>query len=87
MKYINNAFIFLLSVFSFGCAGFVANNAFDNMDRNRDRKITFDEYPREDYTGTKRSAESSRAEFNKVDKNNDGIITREELLDSFLDHK
>ncbi len=87
MKYINNAFIFSLNIFLFGCAGFVANKAFDDADRNRDGKITFDEYPREDYTGTKRSTENSRAEFNKVDKNNDGIIIREELLDSFLDHE
>ena len=87
MKYINGAFLFFLAVFLFGCAGFVADKSFNSMDRNRDGKITFDEYPREDYSGTKRSSEISRLEFNRTDKNKDGVITREELLDSILDHK
>jgi len=87
MKYINNAFVFSLAIFLFGCAGFVANKSFDSMDRNRDGKITFEEFPREDYTGTKRSEGNSRLEFNKADKNKDGIITRKELFDNILDHK
>jgi len=87
MKFINNAYIFFLAFFLFGCAGFVANKSFNSIDRNNDGKITFDEYPREDFSGTKRSEKQSRAEFNKDDKNKDGIITREELLDSMLDHK
>jgi len=56
------------------------------MDKNKDGKITFDEFPREDYTGKNRSIANSRREFNKTDKNKDGVITPNELFNDMLDH-
>ena len=69
-----------------GCANYIANKAFSSMDINGDGKITLEEYPREDITGS-RSFEKTRQEFNRTDKNNDGVITPNEIFDDMLDHQ
>jgi Ca2+-binding EF-hand superfamily protein len=71
--------IVLLSLSS-GCSSMLFNYMYKDMDVNSDGVVDFNEY-KSGQTGI--SDKKIKTDFNYIDTNKDGKITRKELLNSF----
>ena len=62
------------------------SEAFEMFDRNKDGKITFDEFKETwGYIGLKADEKELLRVFNTFDKNRDGLISASEFIDAILE--